>query len=484
MAIPNIVADFSTTLAVKVAAGATTATLTSVTDSDGHSLPNGTYSFTIDRNNSSKEFIECTITGTSVSAVKTLDRGTGVATSGFAKTHRRGAEVIVSDFVSIKRIQDILELGYPSATTPSTDYQLATKKYVDDTSFGGVVQVDKIIVAGNAGETVAAGEVVYLKPADGYWWLADADLVATTNGTQLGIAQGAGTATNAITNGVLLYGLDSNQAGGTTGNPGYISNTPGKVSTTVGTLQRVLGQFQSATTFLFDTKYRPDTINYAVDAVGTDAYAITLSPAPAAYYAGQEFNFKAGTANTGACTLNVNGLGAKDIKKDVSSALETGDILQNQVVKVIYDGTNMQMVSMKPQQYTSKFASGQTTKNLADASTTQTIAHGLGTTPSVVRIKAMYSEEISGDNEASDATAETVLSGGSQKSIYQARKWMYSSNGQYALHGSGFVVYGGDVSGGDYQTGVVTVDATNISIAWTKRGAPTGTAYLLWEAQY
>jgi len=85
--------------------------------------------------------------------------------------------------------------------------------------------------------------------------------------------------------------------------------------------------------------------DYAVDASGTDAYAITITPAITAYTAGQRFTFKAGTANTGACTLNVSGLGAKTIKKDVSSDLATGDIIVNQIVEVEYDGTNMQLLS-------------------------------------------------------------------------------------------------------------------------------------------
>ena len=89
-------------------------------------------------------------------------------------------------------------------------------------------------------------------------------------------------------------------------------------------------------------------IDYAADSVGTDAYAITVAPAITAYAAGQEFTFKAGTANTGACTLDVSGLGAKDIKKNVSEALATGDILANQIVKVVYDGTNMQFVNNLP----------------------------------------------------------------------------------------------------------------------------------------
>jgi hypothetical protein len=85
--------------------------------------------------------------------------------------------------------------------------------------------------------------------------------------------------------------------------------------------------------------------NYVADAGATDTYAITLT-GYAAYTTGDTFKFKAGTANTGACSLNVNGLGAKTIKKDVSSDLATGDILANQIVTVIYDGTNMQLVSV------------------------------------------------------------------------------------------------------------------------------------------
>ena len=48
---------------------------------------------------------------------------------------------------------------------------------------------------------------------------------------------------------------------------------------------------------------------------GTDAYAITLSPAPAALVNGMVVVLTPDVSNTGACTLNVNGLGAKSIKK-------------------------------------------------------------------------------------------------------------------------------------------------------------------------
>lgn len=78
---------------------------------------------------------------------------------------------------------------------------------------------------------------------------------------------------------------------------------------------------------------------YAADAGVSDAYAITVAPAPAAYAAGQVFIFKAATANTGAATLNVNSLGAKTIKKNKTQDLETGDIIAGQFVVVTYDNT-------------------------------------------------------------------------------------------------------------------------------------------------
>lgn len=103
------IADFSTTLASKVAVGATTATLTSATDDDGITLPAGTYGFTIDRNSSNKEYFTADLNGTSLTGIKTVTRGTGVGTSGLVRAHRKGAEVIISDHVALKRMMDLLD---------------------------------------------------------------------------------------------------------------------------------------------------------------------------------------------------------------------------------------------------------------------------------------------------------------------------------------------------------------------------------------
>jgi len=87
------------------------------------------------------------------------------------------------------------------------------------------------------------------------------------------------------------------------------------------------------------------TYTYAEDAEVSDAYAITLLSAPVAYQAGQQFKFKANTANTGACSLNVNGLGAVTIKKNNDQDTVTGDIEAGSIVTVVHDGTNFQMLS-------------------------------------------------------------------------------------------------------------------------------------------
>ncbi len=80
---------------------------------------------------------------------------------------------------------------------------------------------------------------------------------------------------------------------------------------------------------------------------GTDTITMTLSPAITAYAAGQHFFFKqAGSANTGATTLNVNSVGAKSITKKGTTALAASDIPANAMVHVVYDGTQFQLMNL------------------------------------------------------------------------------------------------------------------------------------------
>ena len=83
----------------------------------------------------------------------------------------------------------------------------------------------------------------------------------------------------------------------------------------------------------------------STDTGSANTYAIALTPAVTAYVAGQVFHFKAANASSGASTLNVNALGAKNIKKKNDQDIAAGDIEQNAIVSVIYDGTSFQMLS-------------------------------------------------------------------------------------------------------------------------------------------
>ena len=76
---------------------------------------------------------------------------------------------------------------------------------------------------------------------------------------------------------------------------------------------------------------------------GTNTITGNLTPAITAYVAGQAFRFISAGANTGAATININGLGAKAITKSGATALSSGDIPAGAAVTIIYDGTQFQL---------------------------------------------------------------------------------------------------------------------------------------------
>lgn len=125
--------------------------------------------------------------------------------------------------------------------------------YVDDQVGAASIGTGNVVLA-TAGEDVASGELVYLKD-DGKWWLTDANTIATVDGVQLGIAQGAGSTDGNITGGVLLKGLDSNQSGLVAGTTYYASDTAGAISDSAGTNSRIIGVGKSTTTLYFDNNY-------------------------------------------------------------------------------------------------------------------------------------------------------------------------------------------------------------------------------------
>lgn len=78
-----------------------------------------------------------------------------------------------------------------------------------------------------------------------------------------------------------------------------------------------------------------------------NALTLALSPAIAAYTAGMTIRFISSAANTGAATVNVNGVGAVAINKgDGSVALASGDIPSGHIVTITHDGTRFVLVGV------------------------------------------------------------------------------------------------------------------------------------------
>jgi len=105
-----------------------------------------------------------------------------------------------------------------------------------------------------AGETITAGQLVYMK-SDGKVWLSKA--AGTTAEQQvLGIAQESKTATQTIS--ILIYGLDNMQTGLTVGTKYYLSDTYGGLTSTPptasGSIVMSVGTATSTTSLVFSTQ--------------------------------------------------------------------------------------------------------------------------------------------------------------------------------------------------------------------------------------
>ncbi|GEM_PF-1371162 len=74
-------------------------------------------------------------------------------------------------------------------------------------------------------------------------------------------------------------------------------------------------------------------------------FKVELDPAPDSYYTGLAFSMKAANTDTGPSALGIGILGLKPLKKTNGQDLAAGDIEEDQVVVVLYDGTNFVLIS-------------------------------------------------------------------------------------------------------------------------------------------
>lgn len=429
--IPLAIADFETSLSVAISAGATSLTLSSATDDDGNALPAGKYCFTVNNGSSNKQYLLGQLNGTAVTSVVNVSRQ-GVETSGAAFAARAGSPIIISDFATIQRVADILRgqidldgsspIGYDAEPTLADRKDLATVGYVLDTASGGTVNFDSMTVAGNAGEAIVAGNLVYFNTADQEWYKTDADTAATVDNVQLGIALGTGSDGVAITGGIQIAGTWTTSAL-TAGSLYYASNTAGAIGSSAGTTSRIIGLALSTTKLLL----------------------IPRNP--------------------------------QDIKDTQKDALSGGGALgtPSSTNKFV---TEDKMENAATLSQTRTMAVGTTTKNLADSNgATTVIAHGLGTTPTYVSLRGEYGNQSLSFGEwytggYTSAYTHNILEGGSTPqpdNIELSTSWVLKIASDWA-----------DT---DWQTATVAVDATNITLTWTRNVTPSGTANILWLAK-
>jgi hypothetical protein len=108
-----------------------------------------------------------------------------------------------------------------------------------------------------------------------------------------------------------------------------------------GTQYQLIGSYNTAA---IAAAIQNSSYEYAADTGAVNAYAVALTPSPAALVAGLSFQFKVKTLNTGASTLTVNSLATKAITKNGATALSGGELVAGAIVLVTYDGTQFQLI--------------------------------------------------------------------------------------------------------------------------------------------
>jgi hypothetical protein len=183
--------------------------------------------------------------------------------------------------------------------------------------------------------------------------LTSTNLIPGNNYIQQTDLQVIGDTLTSISSNLILTGTNDVRAV-TNGNvilsPGGYVSIDGALWPTSGAAAGKAPVFVNSTQLVFDyvanaTALQDNTYIYADDTGTTNTFEIALNPPLASYVEGQTVYFKAANPNTGASTLNVNGLGAVALYKNYNAQLANADILAGQIVQATYDGATFQLDS-------------------------------------------------------------------------------------------------------------------------------------------
>ena len=89
---------------------------------------------------------------------------------------------------------------------------------------------------------------------------------------------------------------------------------------------------------------RNGRVIYGVDTGSANVVSIALDPPLDVYQPGLTMRVLIAVSNTGAASLNINGVGSQPIVHSDGSQLGAGDILAGQVATMIYDGAHFQLI--------------------------------------------------------------------------------------------------------------------------------------------
>ena len=376
--LPKVLANFETGLSTKISDSASSLTIDTSVDNDGNAL-SGLYQITIDEGISSEEHMLVTFTGASGTITRRglsrVDFWTEQTANKFA--HDRGASVKITNFsigsvfrllngtdtfnsVNLSGIASISGLSLP---TSGETTKAASVQYVNNIAISGAP--DATTTVKGISEEATQAEI-------------DADTAVGGTGARL--------FTNPSTLVTSKYGVrlpTSEQKDALTGNGG-----------TVG----------SANTYVTQTGYQEGTEIFGASSSGNDTYAVTLSPVPAAYTNGMRVWLRPDTSNTGACTLNVNGLGAVNIKISGDDP-QTNSIIAGQTYCFVYNstgpvfelettpdvlvaGSSSDASGYHTHKGVITVSNGATTRG-GGATGTQTITHNLNVVPRSIEIKVV-----------------------------------------------------------------------------------------------
>lgn len=223
----------------------------------------------------------------------------------------------------------------------NADPTLATFMYIDDTNLPAAIDLGSTLEALNEHSQLYVGQLD--DPDKTHLYSLTGDSVDSGGFWTLPISHNAGGVGGLFTAGNRCSILHSSNPPQATETVRGISEFGTEAETALGSTvsDRVVSV---AVAPLVDQK-RSHT--YDDEGGINDSYSIGMAPVVLAYVDGQIFQFKAGTTNIGAATLEVDALGARPIRKHFDQVLDNGDIQSGQMVTVQYDGANsiFQMLS-------------------------------------------------------------------------------------------------------------------------------------------